>query len=139
MGQPRLGAAQSSKSHLAEHLRLFTPSASSDALRATLVSPTSAPQPQGRAFYVPRRSSLIFLANNMPPLPARRPYELWLIPSNGSPIPAGVFKPDTHGNATVLNSHLLQRVEVKTFAITVEPETGSELPTSTPVMVGNGE
>lgn len=109
-----------------------------DALRVTIVSPKATPQPQGRAIYVPSRSSLIFLANNMPPLPVRRAYELWLIPVNGSPIPAGVFRPDARGNVTVVNSRLPQGVETKTFAITVEPEMGSQLPTSTPIMLGTG-
>ena len=53
-----------------------------DALRVTIIPPRAAAQPQGRAIYVPGRSSLIFLANNMPVLPARRAYELWLIPRN---------------------------------------------------------
>ncbi len=109
-----------------------------DALRVTIVPPRAAPQPQGRVIYVPNRSSLIFLANNMPALPARRAYELWLIPSSGSPIPAGVFKPDAHGNATLVNPRFLRRGETKAFAITVEPETGSELPTSKPIMIGTG-
>ena len=29
----------------------------------------------------------------MPPLPPQKAYELWLIPAQGAPIPAGVFKP----------------------------------------------
>jgi anti-sigma-K factor RskA len=110
-----------------------------DALRVTIIPPRVAPQPQGRAIYVPSRSSLIFLANNMPALPARRAYELWLIPRSGSPIPAGVFKPDAHGDATVVNPRLPQGFETKTFVITVEPETGSQLPTSAPIMLGTGE
>jgi anti-sigma-K factor RskA len=110
-----------------------------DALRVTIVPARATPQPQGRAIYVPSRSSLIFLANNLPALPVRRAYELWLIPRSGSPIPAGVFKPDANGNVTLVNSRLLPGVETKTFAITVEPETGSQVPTSTPIMLGSGE
>jgi anti-sigma-K factor RskA len=82
---------------------------------------------------------LIFLANNMAALPARRTYELWIIQSNGSPIPAGVFKPDEHDSVTVVNSRLPQGVKTKTFAITVEPESGSQLPTSTPIVLGTAE
>jgi hypothetical protein len=110
-----------------------------DALRVTVVPPRATPQPQGRAIYVPGRSSLIFLANNLPALPARRAYELWLIPRSGSPIAAGVFKPDAYGNVTVVNPHLPKAVETKTFAVTVEPETGSPSPTSIPIMQGTGE
>jgi anti-sigma-K factor RskA len=110
-----------------------------DALRATVVSAKTLPQPQGTAFYVPSRSSLIFLANNMPAPPARRAYQLWLLPTNGAPISAAVFKPDAHGNVTVVNPRLPQGVATKVFAITVEPDTGSQLPTSAPIMLGTGE
>lgn len=110
-----------------------------DALRVTIVPTKASAQPQGRAIYLPSRSSLIFLANNMPALPPRRAYELWMIPSSGSPVPVGVFKPDVRGDATVVNSRLPERVETKSFAITVEPETGSQVPTSAAVMAGAGE
>jgi hypothetical protein len=60
-----------------------------DAMRVTIVSPKAAAQPQGRVIYVADRSSLIFLANNMPALPAGQAYELWIMPITGSPIPAG--------------------------------------------------
>jgi anti-sigma-K factor RskA len=85
------------------------------------------------------RSSLIFLASNMPALPAQKAYELWLIPPKGAPVPAGVFKPDAHGGATVINPPLPTRVEAKAFAITVEPEQGSLSPTMPIVMMGAGE
>ena len=110
---------------------------SPEAVRFTLVMGKS-PQPQGKAIYLRNRSSLIFFASNMPALPPQKAYELWLIPTNGSPIPAGVFKPDAHGSATVINPPLPAGVEAKTFAITVEPETGSAAPTSSPIMIGAG-
>jgi anti-sigma-K factor RskA len=112
---------------------------STDALRVTLVAAQSPPQPQGKAIYVRDRSSLIFLASNMPALPPQKAYELWLIPMNGAPIPAGMFKPDGRGSATVVEPPLPARVEAKTFAITVEPEQGSSTPTMPIVMTGAGE
>src|SRR5229473_4996496 len=112
---------------------------STDALRVTLVAAQAPPQPQGKAIYVRDRSSLVFLASNMPPLPAQKAYELWLIPTNGGPIPAGVFKPDARGSATVLDPPLPAGVEAKAFAITVEPEQGSATPTMPLVMMGAGE
>src|SRR5437016_1700367 len=110
-----------------------------DAMRVTLVAAKTAPQPQGKAIYVRNRSSLIFLASNLPTLPPQKAYELWLIPTSGAPIPAGVFKPDVQGSATVINPQLPPGVEAKTFAITVEPEQGSLVPTMPIVMVGAGE
>jgi len=111
---------------------------STDALRVTLVAAQTPPQPQGKVIYVRDRSSLIFLASNMPALPAQKAYELWLIPTTGAPIPAGVFRPDAHGSATVIEPRLPPRVEAKTFAITVEPEQGSSAPTTPIVMMGAG-
>ena len=108
-------------------------------MRVTLVAAKAPPQPQGKAIYVRDRSSLIFLASNMPAVPSDKIYELWLIPTTGAPIPAGLFKPDAHGSATVINPPLPGNVEAKAFAITVEPEAGSTTPTMPIVMVGAGE
>jgi len=110
-----------------------------DAMRVTLVAAKTPPQPQGKAIYVRDRSSLIFLATNLPALPQGKAYELWLIPVVGAPIPAGVFHPDKRGSVTVVNPPLPPRAEAKAFAITVEPESGSTGPTSQPILVGAGE
>jgi anti-sigma-K factor RskA len=112
---------------------------STNAMRVTLVAAQAPPQPQGRAIYVRDRSSLIFLASNLPSLPPQKAYELWLIPTNGAPIPAGVFKPDARGSVTVIEPPLPGGVEAKAFAITVEPEQGSATPTMPIVMMGAGE
>ena len=110
-----------------------------NALHVTLVAAKTPPQPQGKAIYVRDRGSLIFLASNFGKLPPDKAYELWLIPTKGNPIPAGVFKPDAHGSATVVNPPLPPGVEAKAFAITVEPEAGSQAPTSPVIMLGAGE
>ncbi len=104
----------------------------------TLVALKTPPQPQGKAIYVRNRSSLIFLANNMPSLPSRKTYELWLMPVNGAPVPAGLFKPDAHGSATVINPPLPPGLEARAFAITVENEAGATTPTMPLVMMGEG-
>lgn len=109
-----------------------------DAMHVTLVAAKTPPQPQGKAIYMRDRSSLIFMANNLPALPAEKAYELWLIPMNGAPIAAGMFKPDARGGAMVINPPLPPNVEAKTFAITIEPEQGSATPTMPIVMMGVG-
>jgi anti-sigma-K factor RskA len=70
----------------------------------------------------------------MAQLPASKIYELWLIPKTGAPIPAGLFRPEADGSATVIKPPLPTGVEAKTFAITVEPLVGSSAPTSQPIM-----
>jgi anti-sigma-K factor RskA len=96
-----------------------------------------APPPSGKAIYS-RERGLVFIASNLKSLPSQKAYELWLIPRQGAPIPAGVFKPDSRGSATVINPPLPAGVEAKAFAITVEPEEGSSTPTMPIVMMGAG-
>ena len=60
--------------------KISAPLIAPEAQRITLVAMKTPPQPQGKAFYLRNRSSLVFMANNMPPLPPQKAYELWLIP-----------------------------------------------------------
>ncbi len=131
--------SEESRREMEELRKIAAPILEPQAQRVTLVSAKTPPQPQGKAFYLKNRSSLVFLANNMPQLPPQKAYELWLIPTSGAPIPAGVFKPDAHGSASVVNPPLPAGVEAKAFAITVENEAGSSAPTSAIVMMGAGE
>jgi len=123
---------------LGEAKQLVSALTSPEALHFTLVAGKAPPQPQGKAIYVPSSGTLVFLASNLPHIPAEKAYELWLIPTTGAPIPAGVFKPDARGAASVIRPPLPTGVEAKAFAITIEPEGGSPGPTSTPIMVGTG-
>ena len=110
-----------------------------DAMTVTLVAAKNPAQPQGKVMYVRNRGSLIFLASNMPMPPPQKMYELWLIPMKGAPMPAGMFKPDTHGSAMVMNPPMPPGTEAKAFAVTLEPEAGSTVPTMPIVMMGEGE
>jgi len=127
-------AAQQQKAAQAEDLLAVLNSV--DAQHFTLVASKTPPQPEGKAIYQRKTGTLVFLASNMPQLPPLKIYEVWLIPASGAPIPAGLFKPDAHGGASVIKPPLPLGVEAKTFAITIEPEEGSAAPTSQPIMVG---
>ena len=115
-------------------LAMFT---APDAMHVTLVAGQAKPQPQGKAMYLRDRGALLFMASNMNPLPPRKIYELWLVPMNGAPIPAGTFKPNATGSAMVMDPPLPKGVEAKAFAVTIEPEGGSNTPTMPMVMVGS--
>jgi anti-sigma-K factor RskA len=110
----------------------------SSAMRVTLTKGKTAPAPQGRATYVASKGSLIFLASNLEPLKPGKTYELWLIPAEagGSPIPAGTFRPDERGNASVIMPPLPKGVEAKAFGVTVEDEGGATTPTQPIILAG---
>ena len=121
---------------LQEARQLISTLTTADADRYVLVASKTPPQPQGRAIYVASSGTVVFLASHMPALPPDKAYELWLIPTSGAPIPAGVFRPNAEGSAAVVKPPLPNGVQAKTFAITVEAKEGSPTPTSQPIMVG---
>ncbi|HTA79435.1 MAG TPA: anti-sigma factor [Terracidiphilus sp.] len=95
------------------------------------------PLPTGRAVYLPARGGLIFQGNNLARLADDKTYELWVIPANGSaPIPAGLFRPDEAGNASVVLPPLPVGVPAKAFGITIEKAGGSATPTAPIVLSG---
>ncbi len=127
------------KAQLEEARKIVDTLMAKDAMHVSVVPVgMKTPPPEGKVIYSRDRSGLILMAGNLQPLPAQKAYELWLIPTQGAPIPAGVFKPDAHGSALVVNPPLPTGVEAKAFAITIEPEQGSTTPTMPIVMMGSG-
>jgi anti-sigma-K factor RskA len=110
----------------------------SSALHVTLNVKSAPPAvPQGRATYIASKGTLIFTASNLLPLQPSKTYELWLIPAGGqNPIPAGTFRPDARGNASVILPPLPKGVEAKAFGVTVEDEGGATTPTLPIILVG---
>ena len=131
--------SEQQKAQLEEARRIVDTLMAKDAMHVS-VFPVGmkTPPPEGKVIYSRDHSGLILMASNLQPLPAEKAYELWLIPTQGAPIPAGVFKPDAHGSAMVVNPPLPAGVEAKAFAITIEPELGSTSPTMPIVMMGSG-
>jgi hypothetical protein len=102
-----------------------------------LTAAKTPPQPTGRAVYLASRGSLIFQGNNLAQLTADKTYELWVIPANGAaPIPAGLFRPDATGNASVVLPPLPTGVPAKAFGVTIEKAGGSTTPTAPILLVG---
>jgi hypothetical protein len=116
-----------------EELRLLT---SPDAVHVSLTSQKAAKEPTGTAIFSPERKRMMLMASNLPAAAPGKAYELWVIPVNGAPIAAGMFKPDEHGNAVIMDHRMPEGVVAKAFAITVEDEAGSDKPTSAPVLAG---
>jgi anti-sigma-K factor RskA len=124
--------------HLEPYRRVAEVLTAPEAAHFTLVDTRSKPVPQGRAIYLEKRGGLVFVASNLNPIPAGKTYELWLLPAaaGAAPIPAGLFKPDARGSATVLAPPLPAGIEAKGFAVTIENEGGSQTPTMPIVMAG---
>jgi Anti-sigma-K factor rskA, C-terminal len=106
-----------------------------DARQMVLVTRKTPAQPQMKMIYSPQKGCLLLMASNTPTLPEDKIYELWLLPADGSaPMAAGWFKPDVKGNGMIFHKLKAAGIEAKGFAITVEPASGSQTPTTPIVM-----
>jgi hypothetical protein len=113
------------------------------AMQVSLHVPLTARQqpkldPEGHATYVPGKGALMFVASHLDPLDPQKTYELWLLPAEAgvAPIPAGLFKPDANGNASLVLPELPKGVTAKGFGVTVENDGGSKTPTAPIVLAG---
>jgi anti-sigma factor RsiW len=111
---------------------------SPEAKQVTLTETKQAARPVGHATYLPGKGALIFVASNLHPVAPAKTYELWLIPANGkAPIPAGLFRPDSTGSASVVLPPIPLGVEAKGFGVTIEDAQGSQTPTLPIVLSGS--
>jgi hypothetical protein len=106
--------------------------------RVLLTAAKAKPEPTGRAVYLADTGGLVFQANDLAQIASTKTYELWVIPANGQPpIPAGLFRPDASGNASVVLPTLPKGVPAKAFGVTIEKAEGSATPTAPIILVGS--
>ena len=86
------------------------------------------PKPKGKVFVSPSQG-VVLIASNLPPAPAGKAYEMWII-KDGVAKAAGMFQTAPDGSAM----HV-QRGAANTdaVAVTLENEAGADQPTSTPL------
>src|SRR5207245_11512150 len=90
---------------------------------------------QGRVYELKQQRFTLVEFSNLPELEAGKVYELWLIPSQGQPAPAGVFKPDPSGSHVVVLARNLQGLTA--LAVTAEAgPNGTSAPSPPPELVG---
>jgi anti-sigma-K factor RskA len=93
-----------------------------------------APQPgsegmSAMALYHPERNEAVLLADGLPTLPAGKVFEFWILPTEGNPLPAGVFSAESDGEG---RHEITTPARVSTyagFAISIEDAPGVEVPT----------
>jgi anti-sigma-K factor RskA len=78
-------------------------------------------------------TGVVFIGANLPKLDNGKSYELWVIPASGKPAPAGTF--DGQGGTSAFYVYTGSTAGASAIAVTLEPEGGSEQPTTTPFIV----
>lgn len=125
---------EAESSHAQQVLEVLT---APKAQRATLTASKVPAVPTGRAVYLADRGALVLQASNLEHLTEDKTYELWVVPANGtSPIPAGLFRPDATGSASLVLPPLPKGVAAKAFAVTIEKAEGSSVPTAPIILSG---
>jgi anti-sigma-K factor RskA len=126
---------QLDSARLSELMELLT---SSHAQKASLhQTPVAAPPPDARVVYSAHNGKLLLTASNLKPLPAGKTYELWILqPGGKNPLPAGMFAPDSSGNAAMILANEPPNLTVAGFGVTIEKEGGSDVPTPPIVLSG---
>jgi anti-sigma-K factor RskA len=90
--------------------------------------------PKGKVFVNPS-SGVVLMATNLPPAPAGKAYEMWVIPKNGKPVPAGMFQSEIDGSATHVRTGPIDIALLSAVAVTLEDAAGAAQPTTTPLIV----
>ncbi|MBI3667606.1 MAG: anti-sigma factor [Acidobacteria bacterium] len=135
----RLAAAETTNSELTVRNRLLVEALALVSLpesRQLIFGRTDREPPRGRIWVHPQRGVLL-LASRLPPAPAGRIYEMWIVPKSGPPAPAGLFNSDPRGEATHVWSLPVDLSTAAAVAVTLEPEAGAPAPTSTPLIVAS--
>ena len=108
--------------------------AAADLTRVDLQGAPAAPQAAGRALWS-RQNGMVFAATNLPPLPAKRIYQVWVV-AGGAPVSAGLVAPDDTGRGVAIFRTLIDVSSPVTVAVTIEPEGGVPAPTGAFYLTG---
>ena len=106
-----------------------------DLARIDLAGQPAAPTAAARAFWS-RARGLVFTASNLPPPPAGRAYQLWVLTSQPAPISAGMLTLDANGGVNARFDTPPDLPRPVAMAVTLEPEGGVPSPTGDKYLVG---
>jgi hypothetical protein len=102
-----------------------------DLVRIDLSGQGNAAQTSARALWS-RQRGMVFSATNLPPLPAGRVYQVWVITDAPAPISAGLLGPD--GSGVFMTPPDI--APPKFVAVSNEPAGGVPAPTTMPFLMG---
>jgi len=108
--------------------------AAPDLARIDLQGQPAAPDARARALWS-RSRGLVFTAANLPPAPAGKSYQVWVVTAQ-APVSAGLLMPDAMGGGT---QYYMTPADIEppvAVAVTLEPAGGVPAPTGDKYLVG---
>jgi anti-sigma-K factor RskA len=79
---------------------------------------------------------IVLYSADLPALPKDKSYQMWLVPTNGAPISAGLLGPGGHSWGSMWTAEVPANTPAKAFAVTIEPVGGAPQPTGPKVLLG---
>jgi anti-sigma-K factor RskA len=95
----------------------------------TLAGTEMATRARARFVYDRNTGRAMLMANDLPPAPAGKAYQLWFIAEGKPPMPGHVFNTDAEGHAEMRDQLPAEARGATIFAVTLEPSTGVPAPT----------
>lgn len=91
--------------------------------------------PRGKVLVDPKQG-VVLIASNLPPTPAGKAYQMWILPKEGTPVPAGgLFPSELDGTALAVHRGAADWNAIQAVEVTIENEQGARQPTSAPVIM----
>lgn len=110
--------------------------AARDSIHVSLSPSREARGATGSVLYNARLGKILY-SDTLSSPPPNKSYQLWLVPTTGDPISAGIVAPTAApGSGTQIIATVPAGTSAKAFAVTVEPTGGSPQPTGPKILAG---
>ena len=100
-----------------------------DASMTSLAGTEMAEKARAKLVFDRKTGRAMLMADDLPPAPAGKAYQLWFIAEGKPPMPGRVFTPDAAGHAEMRAELPFEARNATIFAVTLEPSGGVAAPT----------
>ena len=128
--------ADSLKLALARNNQIIESMTAAD-VKVVQLATTSSAEPLGRVMWNRATNDWMIVAHKLRAPRAGMIYQVWLV-TDGAPVSAGMFRPDSAGSTMMHAKYALERNALRSVTITEEPEGGVPSPTGPVVAAGPG-
>jgi anti-sigma-K factor RskA len=102
----------------------------------TLAGTEMATRARARFVYDRKTGKAMLMADDLPPAPAGKAYQLWFIADGKPPMPGHVFNTNAEGHAEMRDQLPEEARGATVFAVTLEPSNGVNAPTGPKYLLG---
>jgi anti-sigma-K factor RskA len=102
----------------------------------TLAGTEMATRARAKFVYDRKTGKAMLMADDLPPAPAGKAYQLWFIADGKPPMPGHVFNTNAAGHAEMRDQMPEEAMGATVFAVTLEPSNGVNAPTGPKYLLG---